>query len=87
MSGVYWHLYTGVTTDPALFVSSVIGPTTLGPDDLGWNQPADGGTRVRDLTFKAGFGTGELTYVTSFDHEPTDDEKNAHTPEAFREDE
>lgn len=68
---MWWHMYAGVV--PAAgnaYCSIVAGPSEKGPE------------HASQVSF-AGEYT-KLAYVTSFDHEPSEQEKEAHTPERYR---
>lgn len=79
MSGGWWHAYgaTMPVDDPQYaeaWVMVVIGPVHVGPDE----QRPSGKAAVRD-DFRFPDGT-ELPYLTSWDHEPSDEEKAALEP-------
>ena len=74
MTKQHWHAYGCVAPEYGAFMTLIVGPTEKGPDDLDNN-----GTRVRDAT------VGDAPYLTSFDHEPSDLEKDRLQPEEYRE--
>lgn len=72
-SGMWWHYFGGevygLTVDPdgEAWVEVIVGKSTMPPDQVAMRYPS----RVTPV------GTGTLAYITSFDHDPTDDERAA----------
>lgn len=71
----WWHGYGGTIQDgdyEGVEVRVVLGPTPIGPDDTTLTgQPLQGGM----------YGRTGLPYLASWDHEPTDEERDAIMPD------
>jgi hypothetical protein len=68
----WWHAFAGPGDlgGDEIWQFILVGPATKGPES------------ARELTMK-GLG-GEVPYLTSWDHYPSEEEKAATTPEEFR---
>ena len=74
----WWHVYGGVVEVLGTWTTVVVGPSPLGPNDL-----SKTGIRVRELRIPS-YGS-DLTFLDSFDHEPSEREKDMFAPEEYRE--
>lgn len=78
--GPWWHYFggevKGLTVDPdgLAWAAVVAGEATMSPDEVAKRFP----------TRKAPMGEGTLTYLGSFDHDPTELERAAMEPEEYR---
>lgn len=77
-----WHVYHDHNIDTDLYAAAVLGPTDLEADDLS----ASGEVLVRDHEFPISDMGLTLRYVATFDHEPSDAEKDELAPEGHRTD-
>jgi hypothetical protein len=73
---LWWHVYGGVTDETCqwgadLWVLAIYGESKKSPKDA--------------VSFVAIHTPWPLTYLQSFDHDPTDAEKAVLTPEEYRE--
>lgn len=75
------HAFGGVNEDE-IWSLVVYEDSDLSPDDLVRGTT----TKVRDHTLPHRLGKGTLTYLTSWDHPPTDEERAAVTPDVYRKD-
>lgn len=80
-SGPWWHAFGRVRTIPVpgeapaeVWQLTVISPSPMPPERV-----------LAALPDRAAAAWGD--YLTSWDHEPTDDEKNAVTPPDYRDEE
>jgi hypothetical protein len=75
-SAMYWHMYGSVHA--GMWQQIVMGESTLTPLD----------TKVQDFTaehISAGDDpSARLSYLASFDHEPTEADLDAHRPAGYR---
>ena len=86
MSDRWWHVFgaeiPNMSEDEhgnpgSAFALRIYGDSELGPDDLTEKHKADADEEM--------FGEiATVRYLGSFDHDPTDEEREALTPEAFR---
>jgi hypothetical protein len=77
LRNVWWHCYGGITNEQCdwgegHYCMVILGESQVPPDD------------VMDNIAPAGSWTTPLTYLKSFDHDPTDDEKKKITPPDYR---
>ena len=74
-SGPWWHAFGRVRTDwgGEVWQLTVVSPSGTPPDEV--------------ARFAAGREAAWGDYLTSWDHEPTDDEKAAVTPPDYRDEE
>ena len=77
----WWHVFGGEIPDMAVDAdgnpSPAWGALTVGPAGRGADD------EVREMTFPMSAG-GEAHYLATFDHEPTEAEKDALAPEKYR---
>jgi hypothetical protein len=74
---LWWHVFGGVTKDSCQWGGGhwamvIVGETTMTIEAVKEQGPPGDGSDV------------DLAYLTSFDHDPTDEEREALMPEAYR---
>ncbi|WKW85524.1 hypothetical protein SEA_REYNAULD_72 [Rhodococcus phage Reynauld] len=78
----YWHLFTSY--DSALYASVVVGPSPYGPDES--VPDAEDPKPIREIKIGPLLDDENrfATWVATFDHEPTTEDKDAYAPEGHR---
>jgi hypothetical protein len=74
----WWHAYGGFAQEYGAFAVMTLGPTG-GPDD----PTTDPSKTFREITLP--LGDEQMVYLASWDHEPSDFEKDQIQPEEYRE--
>jgi hypothetical protein len=71
----WWHAWGGVMAEGTEFegcwATVILGPSFVSPENVLTTEPIDDVVRLG------------LTYLHTWDHEPSDDEKEALTPEEY----
>ncbi len=73
----WWHTF-GAEVEGLGWVQMIVGPGSSGPDAIGKS-----GHRLRDTSIP--YEGTELPYLTSWDHDPSEAEKESVQPEQYRE--
>lgn len=77
---MYWHLFNNVN-DIGVYTAALIGPSEFSAD-----TPAVNGVPPKHVTFPDAMSQSDekLTWAATFDHEPTELEKDYFAPDGYK---
>lgn len=74
---LYWHMYTSYDPETDAFIDIMFGECTIAP-----GEPGNNGLTPEQVSLALPEGTAR--YTATFDHEPTEEEKDEYRPDGHK---